>query len=264
MEGTLEGPHWASMRALLPLYQTITTVCLGDGENTSFWMDVWDGDDSFSIRFPSLHSHCKQTDYSVAEISRNGLERRLVPRLTPAAHAELQVVNSIIQRTTLSTAADTRLRPFALPDGKLHTASLYRMLKASEGESSPASSFIWANHAPPRARFFAWLLTGDRIQSRANLRRNTVVDNDICELCNNGSETANHIMFECPEASSFWQSLGFILPSGQTTGTLPSVPAAVRHGTDWAKDGFLSQPPPLPLPLNAGELRRPPSHLQPN
>ncbi|CAN6361234.1 unnamed protein product [Urochloa humidicola] len=181
----------------------------------------------FSTRFPSLHSHCKQTDYSVAEISRNGLERRLVPRLTPAAHAELQVVNSIIQRTTLSTAADARLSPFALPNGKLHTASLYRMLKASEGESSPASSFIWANHAPPRVRFFAWLLTGDRIQSRANLRRKTVVDNDICELCNNGSETANHIMFECPEASSFWQSLGFILPSGQTTGALPSLPRPV-------------------------------------
>ncbi|CAN6231623.1 unnamed protein product [Urochloa humidicola] len=41
MEGTLEGSHWASMRALLPLYQAITTVCLGNGENTSFWMDVW-------------------------------------------------------------------------------------------------------------------------------------------------------------------------------------------------------------------------------
>ncbi|CAN6228096.1 unnamed protein product [Urochloa humidicola] len=224
MEGTLEGAHWDSMRTLLPLYQAITTVHLGDGRNTSFWMDVWDGDDSLSNRFPSLLSHCKKTGYSVDEIIRNGLERHLVPRLTPAAQCELQTVNSIIRCTVLSMAADKRMSPFALPDGKLHTASLYRMLKASEGESSPAASFIWSNHAPPRVRFFTWLLVNDRIQSRANLHRKSVLDDDSCELCNGDSETANHIMFRCPGASAFWHSLGVQIPDGQTTGALHLLP----------------------------------------
>jgi hypothetical protein len=31
LDGELAGPHWAALRELLPLYQAITTVQLGNG-----------------------------------------------------------------------------------------------------------------------------------------------------------------------------------------------------------------------------------------
>lgn len=31
---------WEVLRSLLPLYQAITSVCIGNGLNTSFWFDV--------------------------------------------------------------------------------------------------------------------------------------------------------------------------------------------------------------------------------
>ena len=35
----------------------------------------------------------------------------------------------------------------------------------------PSFDFIWRNFAPPREKFFAWLLVQDRIQCKANLEK---------------------------------------------------------------------------------------------
>jgi hypothetical protein len=36
LRGDLHGEHWEVLRSILPLYQAITTVTIGDGRNTSF------------------------------------------------------------------------------------------------------------------------------------------------------------------------------------------------------------------------------------
>jgi len=38
LEGDLQGHHWEALRELLPLYRAITTVSIGNGRNTSFWL----------------------------------------------------------------------------------------------------------------------------------------------------------------------------------------------------------------------------------
>jgi hypothetical protein len=40
LQGDLHGHHWEILRSLLPLYQAITSVAIGNGNNTSFWYDV--------------------------------------------------------------------------------------------------------------------------------------------------------------------------------------------------------------------------------
>jgi hypothetical protein len=40
LEGDIHGAHWDQLRSLLPLYQAITTVTVGNGGNTSSWYDV--------------------------------------------------------------------------------------------------------------------------------------------------------------------------------------------------------------------------------
>ena len=40
LTGDLQGAHWDYMRSLLPLYQAVTTVTVGDGQSTSFWHDI--------------------------------------------------------------------------------------------------------------------------------------------------------------------------------------------------------------------------------
>ncbi|CAO2038699.1 unnamed protein product [Urochloa humidicola] len=144
--------------------------------------------------------------------------------LTPAAEEELMTVNSLLGRTMLVARPDVRQSPFILPDGRLQTSSIYKMLKASQGECSPSAGIVWCNHAPPRIRFFAWLLTSDRIQSRVNLRRKNILDDDTCELCHGCPETLDHIVFHCPTARLFWQTLGFQLDQQQQVQELHQLP----------------------------------------
>ncbi|RLN09914.1 uncharacterized protein C2845_PM11G09860 [Panicum miliaceum] len=97
-----------TLRALLPVYQAITTVVLGDGKTTSFWHE----DDCLADRFPALLSHCKTSDQTVHSILQNGLEPHLTPGQSAAALEELEVVRDVIARTVLSEASDRRESPF--------------------------------------------------------------------------------------------------------------------------------------------------------
>jgi len=79
LKGDLHGEHWQVLRSILPLYQTISTVQIGHGRDTSFWNDVWIGDDALADSFPMLFSHSNQKDVSVRDVMDNGLARTLVP-----------------------------------------------------------------------------------------------------------------------------------------------------------------------------------------
>ncbi|OEL35556.1 hypothetical protein BAE44_0003424 [Dichanthelium oligosanthes] len=64
----------------------------------------------------------------------------------------------------------------------------------------------------------------DRVQSKVNLHKKTIVPDVTCEICCNNPETANHIMFECSFPYSFWTKLGFQLPTGQQVRELHMIP----------------------------------------
>ena len=223
LEGPIKGHHWDSLKALLPIYRAITTVRLGDGRMTSFWDDMWNGDDCLADRFPALRSHCTSAGFSVQDICTTSLDNYLVARLSTQAQEELCTVNNIISLTQLSEAHDTRLSPFVSPDGRLNSSLLYRMLQATKGDMSDGASFIWGSRAPPRVKFFGWLLLNDRVQSKANLQKKTVVQDAKCDICHASNEDADHIMFRCQFAQELWSSLGFLLPPN-------------THGTRAAQD----------------------------
>jgi len=84
LEGDLFGEHWNVLRSLLPLYQAITVVDVGDGQDTSFWYDAWHNEDALADRFPALHSHCTKKKFSVAPVVAVGVDSPsfMVPRLS--------------------------------------------------------------------------------------------------------------------------------------------------------------------------------------
>jgi hypothetical protein len=51
LNGDLFVSHWEALRSLLPLYQAVTTVSIGDGTRTSFWYDAWVDDEALADRF---------------------------------------------------------------------------------------------------------------------------------------------------------------------------------------------------------------------
>lgn len=94
----------------------------------------------------------------------------LQPRLTRVAEAELIRLRQLLEHKTLTDGDDVRVCPLENAKGQLRIVTLYRILmSAAMTESCSYDKFVWRNRAPPRVRFFAWLLVQDRIQSRHNL-----------------------------------------------------------------------------------------------
>jgi len=93
---------------MLPLYQAITSVRLGDGRSCSFWLDVWYGDESMADLYPALYSHCTKKEASVCEMLQTGIQQTLVPRLSTRAMQQLQAVEEAIASTHLSQEPDCR------------------------------------------------------------------------------------------------------------------------------------------------------------
>jgi len=91
--------------------------------------------------------------------------------------------------------------------GDLDTTMLYRALKSEHSTPDAWTTFVWKNIARPRAKFFAWLLSQERIKCKTNLMKKNIVNDTVCEACQAPEETTAHILFGCPKAQEFWNAL---------------------------------------------------------
>ena len=51
---------------------------------------------------------------------------------------------------------------------------------------------LWKARAPPKCKFFFWLLLHDRLWTAARRKRRGLQDGDVCALCDQEQETAQH------------------------------------------------------------------------
>lgn len=136
------------------------------------------------------------------------LRSHFLQRLSWQAEEELQKFQSMIQEVSLTDAADKRLCFLADNNQKLMAGMIYRTSMKS-GSTFPAYHFVWKNIATPRVKFFGWLLTKNRINCKSNLLHKKVLDEDACDICGGGPETADHIVSGCPFAQAFWRRIGW-------------------------------------------------------
>ena len=76
-------------------------------------------------------------------------------------------------------------------------------------QKHPSFAFVWHNFAPPRVRFFAWLLTQNSIHCKVNLSRKGIVHEATCDICTKEDEDADHIISGCEFARQFWLKIGW-------------------------------------------------------
>lgn len=88
--------------------------------------------------------------------------------------------------------------------GLLTTKNLY-LAECGSLPPCPNWKFFWENKAPLKIQFFAWLLVRDRLPTKRNLHKKTIVPTPMCDLCHLGDETASHLCLHCPFAMEFWK-----------------------------------------------------------
>ncbi|GMI75531.1 hypothetical protein like AT3G09510 [Hibiscus trionum] len=73
-------------------------------------------------------------------------------------------------------------------------------------------SCLWAIKCPQKIKIHVWRLIWQFVPTRYCLYSRRIISNPICPLCNLASETVEHAMCECYNASMVWSSLGIFWP----------------------------------------------------
>jgi len=225
LAGNIEGAHWDSLKELLPTYRAITTTQVGNGISTSFWFDNWLQAGQLAQTFPALHSHATCAIASVADVLAQPIRAHFVTRLSRAAAAELAALEELLDDVHLSADPDNRLCPLAAKDNILRAGPVYATAMHARADADcPFYKFVWINHAPPRVRFFAWLLVQGKIQCKTNLLLKNIVDDAECELCHMDVESPDHLILHCPTATQFWTVLGITIPPTASVSCMWELP----------------------------------------
>jgi hypothetical protein len=82
-------------------------------------------------------------------------------------------VEELLLDVSLDGSLDQRVSFFQDDSRRLMSGLIYRASTRGD-QPCPAFKFVWSNFAPPRVKFFGWLLTQDRIQCRSSLRRKNI------------------------------------------------------------------------------------------
>lgn len=116
-------------------------------------------------------------------------------------------------------ADELRLVLCAAPKGALSSKAAYAVSTMGRVPATNAD-FLWGCRAPSQVCFFAWLLTLARVHTRDVLLRKTIVEAStaVWPVCPVALEMADRLIFGCPFARSFWDSL-----------RLPTTGATIRE-----------------------------------
>ena len=95
---------------------------------------------------------------------------------------------------------------------KLSSSGEYSSKSAYETQflgtiATPALSSIWKTWAPPKCKFFAWLILQNRVWSSDRLARRGWPHNTSCALCRQTMETALHLLAGCRFTRRIWESI---------------------------------------------------------
>ena len=137
-----------------------------------------------------------------------GVHNLLQQRLSTQASGELQQLTNLLGDVILENVPDLRTSFYQHGDAKLLSSVIYRASTRAD-QPCPSFKFVWRHFAPPRVKFFARLLTKNRINCRAALVIKNILQDATCEICHQGHETADHIFSGCSFTRGLWARIGW-------------------------------------------------------
>ena len=117
--------------------------------------------------------------------------------------AELASLNSLLQNCALSQIPDDRR---LLNGAAFSTKGAYAAL--SDHLSEPMLNDIWDSKVPKKVMIFGWLFYLDRLNTRKNLHKKSILDSSACPRCTHSVEDRQHLFFTCPAARRIWRAAG--------------------------------------------------------
>jgi len=162
---------WRGTLSSLAQFRSFTSVTLGNGQRTAFWLDTWLGDQALAALFPALFFHALNPNIPVSSILSNGNVRsHLHPRLTLAAEAELLGLLNFLDGVAIDPQLEDVRHIQGLPSSSPSSAISYQR-SFDHLPDYPFANCIWPNDAPPKCLFFPWETHHQKLNTNCRLNR---------------------------------------------------------------------------------------------
>ena len=231
--------------SVLALFHAATLVMIGNGESVLFWTDRWIRGKSIQFLAPLVFAAAtpRRRRATVAEaLPANAWLGHLTGAASLRMMVEIVALCDLLDQVVLSVEPDTFSWSLSESD-EYSAASAYGAMFFGS-VALPGAKLVWKTAAPPRVRYFFWLTLHGRCWTGHRRFRHGLQDSDICIICDQHSDTMDHILSDCPFSREVWHRCldrlhlahPLQLPHGRAldwwTTSRKLVPRTLRKGLD--------------------------------
>jgi hypothetical protein len=198
---------WRKLLALRPIVHPLLKISIGNGKSTSLWFDNWHPLGSLADK------------YGTSVFYDSGLPRdSKVAAVIKGSHWAFPITQTL---ELMEIKAQLPLLPSPIGDkedhpkwtlttnGEFTISSLWNHLRTHFPKVTWHKS-IWFSGHIPKCSLISWVAIQNRLYTEDRLVMFGTKSISCCSFCN-GSESHNHLFFNCPFTSQVWdQVLGLI------------------------------------------------------
>ena len=203
---------WATLPVQVPgevqtFFKIAVFSVVGSGTNTLFWIDRWLNGRSIADLAPRLLEFVPKRIANRRTVEEAMADRSWVMdiRGNPSVEAILDFLclwDLIYDFQLQPEIEDSHIWRFS-SSGQYSAKSAYASFFIGSTQFGPFER-IWKSWAPPKCRFFLWLVAHDRCWTADRLAKRGLPHPEQCPLCDQEDETINHLLVSCVFSRQFW------------------------------------------------------------
>ncbi|KAG7572529.1 hypothetical protein ISN44_As09g008890 [Arabidopsis suecica] len=181
---------------------------IGDGKNTSVWVDKWILDTY--PRRPINKELMMDLNLKVSSLISSQGEwdvLRLTELFPPCDVTHIRSFPPEVSVPDRSVWAYTRDGKYSVKSGNwvlTREASLMEIVPANTQAINKTKERVWKITTAPKIRLFLWRVLSGALAIADCLRNHGLNVNPGCQICGSVNETISHVLFDCDMAQSVW------------------------------------------------------------
>ncbi|XP_020262482.1 uncharacterized protein LOC109838446 [Asparagus officinalis] len=190
-----------------------TSIDVGNGHNTLYWLDKWTGANTLASMFPSLYN-IASFPYATITSLRKKLNNdwiwdiKFQKQLTGNLVFQYYDMLNSIMLINFVHREDKRKWIWEAKD-KFTVKTYYHFL--IDGGSRYDCLNLWKLSVPLKVKFLVWLALRSSLNTKKNLVKKGIHMDVLCCFCSKEEENHLHLFVNCEFVYSIWRSVQFKL-----------------------------------------------------